>query len=253
MRSRDLVKAEFDAAFYRERYGLRARVDPVEHFLTVGWIQGRDPSPHFSVFSYLLRNDDVLFRHLNPFVHYLVSGRDEGRPAFDHTDDDSAFLPWEPEIVSLLPIWFDYEYYLLLNPELEGSPNLLSQFLVLGWVEGRDPCEKFSTHKYIWKYSDVRLAGVNPLIHYLRYGHAEGREIAPAEGSRSKVQRQLSELEWIEEVNPSLTRCSTRRCIHLCKACRTFMGTTVPPAGWKAATLMQNSRCGNICQNIVTF
>jgi glycosyltransferase involved in cell wall biosynthesis len=200
MRSRDLVKAEFDAAFYRERYGLRARVDPVEHFLTVGWIQGRDPSPHFSVFSYLSRNDDVLFRHLNPFVHYLVSGRAEGRPAFDHADDDSAFLPWEPEIVSLLPIWFDYEYYLLLNPELEGSPNLLAQFLVLGWVEGRDPCAKFSTHKYIWKYSDVRLAGVNPLIHYLRYGHAEGREIAPAEGSRSKVQRQLSELEWIEEV-----------------------------------------------------
>ena len=201
VRSADLVEAEFDKTFYAERYGgLGDRTDPVDHFLTIGWIQGRDPSPQFSIFNYLLRNDDVLFRHLNPFVHYLVSGRQEGRLSYAHVDDDKLYLPWDSEVAELLPMWFDEDYYLRLNPELEGSPNLLSQFLVLGWVEGRDPCERFSTHKYMWKYSDVWASGINPLIHYLRSGQAEGREIAPAEGSRCKISRRRSDTEWLEQV-----------------------------------------------------
>lgn len=201
VRSADLVEAEFDKAFYLERYGgLGDSTDPVRHFLTIGWIQGRDPSPQFSIFNYLLRNDDVLFRHLNPFVHFLVSGRSEGRLSYAHINDDKVYLPWDSEVAELLPMWFDEDYYLRLNPELEGSPNLLSQFLVLGWAEGRDPCEAFSTHKYLWKYSDVWVSGINPLIHYLRSGQAEGREIAPAEGSRSKISRRRSDTEWMEQV-----------------------------------------------------
>ncbi len=147
--TRTLVEAEFDVVFYLDQFGgLSGSMDPIEHFLQIGWIQGRDPSPQFSVFRYLRQNDDVLFRHLNPFVHYLTSGRDEGRATYPHSMDQSDYLPWEQEIVDVLPMWFDEGYYLSLNPELEGSPNLLSQFLVLGWAEGRDPCARFSVHKY---------------------------------------------------------------------------------------------------------
>jgi glycosyltransferase involved in cell wall biosynthesis len=199
--TRALVEAEFDVVFYLDQFGgLSGSTDPIEHFLQIGWIQGRDPSPQFSVFRYLRQNDDVLFRHLNPFVHYLTSGRDEGRSSYSHSMDQSDYLPWEPEIVDVLPMWFDGGYYLSMNPELEGSPNLLSQFLVLGWAEGRDPCARFSVHKYFWKYADVWTSGVNPLIHYLRTGQAEGREIVAAEGSRKKVQQRLSDLEWTARV-----------------------------------------------------
>ena len=49
------------------------------HFVEHGWKEGRDPAPWFSVGYYLLANPDVAGAGLNPFVHYLHSGRAEGR------------------------------------------------------------------------------------------------------------------------------------------------------------------------------
>ncbi len=196
-RIRRLVEPEFDAAFYKRTYGGTAKFrDPLEHFLVIGWAQGRDPSPRFSVFDYLLRNDDVLRRRINPLIHFLTVGKQDGRLASGHSSDQGHFLPSDAKVLDLLPLWFDETYYLDMNPDLAGAPNLLAQFLVLGWVEGRDPCAKFSTHKYLWKYADVWLSGTNPLLHFLEDGQAEGREAIPAEGSRYKLHRQLSEPEW---------------------------------------------------------
>jgi len=199
--TRELVGASFDSAFYLETYPqIAGYTDPLEHFLHVGWVQGRDPSPYFSVFRYLLQHDDVLFRRLNPFVHYLKVGREQGKEVFDHTLDRNVYLPLDAKVAELLPLWFDEEYYRDLNPELVGAPCLLTQFLVLGWAEGRDPSAKFSVHKYLWKYSDVALAGINPLIHFLQTRGAEEREAIPAEGSRTTLPRNLSNLEWLERV-----------------------------------------------------
>ena len=196
---RSLVKAFFDPGFYRSAYGgLPKGVDPLDHFLSVGWIQGRDPSPDFSTFKYLLNYDDVLYRHVNPVVHYLLAGRAQGRRTFEHSIDQAIYLPWDARIADLLPVWFDEDYYQAFNPDLAGAPSLLSQFLVLGWAEGRDPCERFSTHKYLWKYADVGLAGVNPLLHYIGTGQVEGREAIAVEGSRNKVPRRMSDAEWLE-------------------------------------------------------
>lgn len=199
--TRELFEASFDRAFYRATYpDIAQSTDPLDHFLQVGWVQGRDPSPRFSVFRYLLRNDDVLFRRLNPLVHYLRTGRQQGRAVFDHTLDRNVYLSVDDKVAGLLPLWFDEEYYRDFNPELVGAPCLLTQFLVLGWVEGRDPSPKFSVHKYLWKYADVAMAGVNPLIHFLQTGKEEKRVAIPVEGSRTKVPRNLSDLEWLERV-----------------------------------------------------
>ena len=193
------VEAVFDDSFYRRRYGaVGSKEKLLEHFLTIGWIQGRDPSPFFSVLTYLQRHDDVVRRHLNPLIHYLFIGKDEGRSLSPSVEDYDLFLPWDSQIAELLPMWFDEDYYLTVNPELRGCPNPLAQFLVLGWVEGRDPSRNFSTHKYLWKYSDVWFAGENPLIHYLRVGRSEGREMIAAEGSRLTVPRHLSDAEWLD-------------------------------------------------------
>ena len=106
--TRELVEAEFDAAFYRDRYGrLGAKMDPVAHFLSIGWVQGRDPSPTFSVLTYLLRNSDVLLRHLNPFVHYLLFGRSEGRKRFKTVLDDKFYLPEDVDVATQIRTWFE--------------------------------------------------------------------------------------------------------------------------------------------------
>ena len=67
----------FDAVFYARTYPDVAEVgaDPLDHFMTYGWREGRDPSPDFSVRAYLEAFPDVAESGLNPFVHFLTSGR----------------------------------------------------------------------------------------------------------------------------------------------------------------------------------
>jgi hypothetical protein len=76
------VAAAFDADFYRARNPdiEEAGLDPLQHFLTAGWREGRDPTPDFSVRAYLDANEDIALLGLNPFLHWLTHGRDEGRP-----------------------------------------------------------------------------------------------------------------------------------------------------------------------------
>jgi hypothetical protein len=78
---RTLVEPEFDAGFYFETNPFLAEegVDPLEHFLSWGWREGRDPNPDFSVRDYVREYPDIAEAGVNPFAHYLESGRAEGR------------------------------------------------------------------------------------------------------------------------------------------------------------------------------
>src|SRR5208283_4908614 len=46
-----------------------------------------------------------------------------------------------------------------------------------GWRDGRNPFEYFDTCSYLTIYSDIREAGINPLLHYAVSGASEGRLI----------------------------------------------------------------------------
>lgn len=80
---RDLVAEHFDAAFYLGANGdvAAAGHDPLEHFISTGWRERRDPSASFSITDYLELNPEVAGARMNPFVHYLVAGKAEGRAA----------------------------------------------------------------------------------------------------------------------------------------------------------------------------
>ncbi|MCR5876517.1 hypothetical protein LRS10_21650 [Phenylobacterium sp. J426] len=80
---RRLVAAEFDRRFYLALSPdlVAAGADPLHHFLTHGWREGRDPNPNFSVRGYLHEYPEVAETGVNPFVHYLRRGRREGREA----------------------------------------------------------------------------------------------------------------------------------------------------------------------------
>lgn len=77
------VAREFDAAFYLAVNPdvATSGMDPLDHFMITGWLEGRDPGAGFSVRDYLDANPDVAAAGLNPFAHYLVAGRAEGRAA----------------------------------------------------------------------------------------------------------------------------------------------------------------------------
>lgn len=81
--ARELVEPEFDARFYlaENKDVAEGGADPIEHFLSTGWREGRDPAPWFSVSDYLELNPDIAEAGVNPFVHYVEAGRREGRIA----------------------------------------------------------------------------------------------------------------------------------------------------------------------------
>ncbi len=49
------------------------------HYLSLGWKQGVNPHPLFSVHWYLEQYEDVRKSQINPLIHYILHGWKEGR------------------------------------------------------------------------------------------------------------------------------------------------------------------------------
>jgi hypothetical protein len=77
----DATGPYFDAEYYlRTNQDVReAGVDPLKHFLTRGWREGRNPSREFDVAFYLRRHQDVAAAGINPLLHYAYAGKSERR------------------------------------------------------------------------------------------------------------------------------------------------------------------------------
>ncbi len=71
----------FDAHHYLREYPdiRREDIDPLMHFVTTGWNEGRNPSQLFNTQFYLDMNPDVRESGINPLVHYIRHGKREGR------------------------------------------------------------------------------------------------------------------------------------------------------------------------------
>ena len=69
----------FDADWYCKTYGFGKYLDSANHYLQIGWAQGKDPSPFFSTADYLAKNPDVKAARLNPLLHFEKFGVKENR------------------------------------------------------------------------------------------------------------------------------------------------------------------------------
>jgi len=75
---------------------------------------------------------------------------------------------------------FDDDWYLDQYPDVRSAgTNPLVHYLRHGAAEGRDPNPLFDSDWYLRHNRDVRAAGINPLVHYLQNGAAEGRNPSP--------------------------------------------------------------------------
>jgi GT2 family glycosyltransferase len=54
-------------------------IDPVEHYLTDGWKEGRNPSVYFNTNFYLNKYSDVYQANMNPLLHFINFGESENR------------------------------------------------------------------------------------------------------------------------------------------------------------------------------
>ena len=148
----------FDSDWYLAQYPdvADAGIDPLDHFISTGATEGRDPNPLFDSDWYLQQNPEVAAAGLNPLADYAQAGFAAGR---------------EPNP------YFHSRWYLEQNQDVAAAGfNPLFHYLKWGAAKGLDPSPRFETQWYLERNPDVAAAGVNPLAHYLRWGAAEKRE-----------------------------------------------------------------------------
>ena len=107
------------------------------HYFIYGWKEGRDPCDGFDTSFYLLNNPDVAAAGIEPFNHYIVSGRYEGRV---------------PD--------FDPAYYLAQNPDVaESGVDPEYHYIHFGKYEGRQPAaeDSYDESDYL-----ITTAEINP-------------------------------------------------------------------------------------------
>lgn len=71
----------FDKEYYLEKYDdvKYYLINPVEHYVTKGAYEGKNPSRDFNSNYYLYYNPDVKESEQNPLFHYITVGKKEGR------------------------------------------------------------------------------------------------------------------------------------------------------------------------------
>lgn len=203
----------FDPSFYlrTNRDVATSGADPLQHFLQLGWREGRDPAPWFSTSRYLRAYRDVREAGLNPFLHYLRFGRDEGRTAgiWANTPQpqDPAGPTGKPEpappgapgteaVAETIAPHFDTRHYLAANPDVaRAGVDPVAHYAAVGWKEGRDPSREFSTRYYLDSNPDIRAQGINPFWHFIVSGRAEGRLPTEPGGYKARILKMLRPLE----------------------------------------------------------
>lgn len=87
---------------------------------------------------------------------------------------------------------FDHAHYRLCWPDLDIEADLIEHYLLCGWVSS-NPGLEFDGLYYLTVNDDVKAAGLNPLLHYLRRGRSEGRR------STRPAPRNLDALTRVEQ------------------------------------------------------
>ena len=122
---------------------------------------------------------------LNPLVHYLKYGKEEGKT------DKLSKNQKEYEIVEKSGL-YDHEYYSNQSRTKFLTPTQgLLHYLKYGYKKGHNPSKKFNGNTYLKKYPDVKEAGLNPLVHYLKYGKNEEKT--------DKCDKNIREYKLVEE------------------------------------------------------
>lgn len=220
----------FDADFYRSQIGYlenESEYKLLEHYLKFGWKNYLNPCNDFNTRFYIEQNPDIAEKEMNPLVHYILFGHDEGRyPAEDYNfyrewarfeSKKHSIMKGMKECLSMYHIvksqLFRGEYYIANNDDvhyalqkrkawqLRNSNSRLLQnigrllttpvkhYVIHGIYEGRKPNATFDTEYYVNTYRDITLGGyVNPFEHYCLHGRYEGRS------TREEIHESLDEL-----------------------------------------------------------
>ncbi len=183
-----------DKDFYNKNYPSikKSGLDPLVHYILYGYKEGKFPSGKFKQIynalkdfrwfdkKYYLKDSPNIKRSgVDPLVHYILFGYDEGKfPSITfekiyNTVKDSGL--------------FDEKFYLKNYPNIKKSGlHPLLDYIFFGFEDGRIPSDNFERIYdilkdsglfdelyYTKKYPAVNKSGIDPLLHYMFFGHIE--------------------------------------------------------------------------------
>jgi lipopolysaccharide biosynthesis protein/glycosyltransferase involved in cell wall biosynthesis len=194
----------FDKYFYtNSNPDVRAaQMDPVVHYLLFGSKEGRDPSPHFSETGYHTRYPDLTASGLSAIEHYERYGRAERRRTVNPVSAGPApqaineggpfegiagdiFASQQSESAKLAEkMQKALSCQQLIRRRVARTIKLALRKANLGLRQREDlnlivRSGLLDPDWYLSRYSDVRASGMDPALHYLKYGALEGRDPGP--------------------------------------------------------------------------
>ncbi|MBN1622864.1 MAG: glycosyltransferase family 2 protein [Clostridia bacterium] len=81
---------------------------------------------------------------------------------------------------------FDFSFYKGYKDSPKDKNQAIIHYLKQGYMQGYNPNEKFDTNHYLNENADVKEDGINPFIHYLKYGMYEMRAFPEKNGLNEK-------------------------------------------------------------------
>ena len=193
MRGSILARQLFNARHYAEQHDRPARSTGTEYrdFLDLGWQEGFNPNPWFSCTDYLDANPDIRKAGLNPWVHFIRSGRFENRPLRPveaQAPETYGPLTLQETLEQAARPLVDPVFYSFTNPDVEViGLTPAEHFMRFGWREGRIPAPWFDVD-YLSDHAPLyRLNSGNSLTELLRITTG-----APAE-------TRIPESFWVDE------------------------------------------------------
>ncbi|MHB2208474.1 glycosyltransferase [Methylobacterium sp. CM6257] len=166
----------FDPEFYRLAnpeisFG---EVDPLEHYCTIGWRQRRRPSAEFDTNRYLASYPHVVELDVEPACYFYILGQGQGDelpPCQLRRSERHAAA----ERVRKSGL-FDEAFYLRRCPAVRHAGiDPVLHYLVRGYELHLEPAEVTFVRNYIASFPDLRRVDCIPLLHFIDWGHAEGR------------------------------------------------------------------------------
>ena len=125
-----------------------ASLDPIEHFCSYGWEEGRQPNIYFNTAWYVRTNSDIERLGVNPLVHYILQGEKQGRRP----------------VVYFSPDWYRSRY------SIPDDQLALSHFLQHRRSQRFSPNEQFDLDWYLRRYAQQVGPNRDPFAHYLQTG-----------------------------------------------------------------------------------
>lgn len=143
------LREAFDAPFYLASNAdvAASGEDPLVHYMTVGWLLSRDPSPSFSTAYYLQQYPDIKAAGMNPFLHYVLHGARERR----HTEPYQRWLArihHQPTVTAIIP---NYNHARYLRQRID---SILAQTYPNLEVVLLDDCSTDESREVIAEYCD---------------------------------------------------------------------------------------------------